>query len=723
MRARPRRHVASVLPNPRRSTWTPASPSSSRRSAPPRPLERAAAARAARDARPERTPASARPHAHRALRASVSARLTPAAQDDDRHVARRVSSPQTVGRTDTLAALDDALAQVAAGAARLVLLAGEAGIGKTRMARELADRARSAASACCGASASRCRPASCPTRRIVAALRPRRSRTGVTLEGLLTELREGRGGAPPRRRCPRSCSSCCCARSAGSPRRRRRCSSIEDIHWADAATQDLVRFLARNLREERLLILVDAAHGRAGAAGAAARPARRARPQRPRRAARARAADGRGHRAPGRGHRGRGRRRGAGRVGPRARRGQPVLRRGAARGARSPASRGRSRSRCATCCSPAWRASTARRAGGPRRGRRRPRHRPRAARARGRPGRDDARRRPPGAGRRPRARRATRPPSATASGTRWRARRSTRSCCRRERRALHAAIARALEAAVPERDRGAAEWAALAQHWDGAHEEEAALRASVAAAAAAHDVYAFRGGARPTSSAPARCGSGSSRRRVPPGSTRSSCCDDSPTRRGFAGDREAAIPIAEAALALVDAGAEPERAASIHIQLGVLHRSRERAMQQLERALELLPPGPVARAAAAMAWIGKHLIYGELPSDTRAFALEALEVARAAGARDRGGHRERDARRRVRLRRRSPSNGLAHYREADPHRPRDRPRRAAGRRDQQPAATRWRCSDGSTRRSRSSRPATRRSARSGWPSRRAWCCR
>jgi DNA-binding CsgD family transcriptional regulator/tetratricopeptide (TPR) repeat protein len=231
-----------------------------------------------------------------------------------------------------------------------------------------------------------------------------------------------------------------------------------------------------------------------------------------------------------------------------------------------------------------------------------------------------------------------------------------------ERRMLHAALARALAATVPERDRGAADWAALAKHWEGAHEEEAALHASVAAATAAEGVYAFQAAATHLTRARRLW------RRVEP-AARPGGLDEVELLRRLAdaerraGNREAAIPVAEAALALVDAGTDPRRAASIHVQLGVLHRSRERALQQLESALELLPPEPTRERAAAMAWIGKHLVYGELPSHTRAFALEALEVARSAGAATEegivneslgvafayGG---------------DPENGLAHYREA-----------------------------------------------------------
>src|SRR4029434_9519080 len=60
---------------------------------------------------------------------------------ENRVMARRVSSPQIVGREETLAALEAALGRAIEGDPAVVLLAGEAGVGKTRVARELAQRA------------------------------------------------------------------------------------------------------------------------------------------------------------------------------------------------------------------------------------------------------------------------------------------------------------------------------------------------------------------------------------------------------------------------------------------------------------------------------------------------------------------------------------------------------------------------------------------------------
>ena len=55
---------------------------------------------------------------------------------------QRVLSPVLVGRQDELSQLEDALLSANRGDGSFVLLAGEAGIGKTRLATELTRRAR-----------------------------------------------------------------------------------------------------------------------------------------------------------------------------------------------------------------------------------------------------------------------------------------------------------------------------------------------------------------------------------------------------------------------------------------------------------------------------------------------------------------------------------------------------------------------------------------------------
>ena len=57
---------------------------------------------------------------------------------------RRISSPALVGRREELAVVDDLLAQARDGHASLCIVAGEAGVGKTRLVRELERRAADA---------------------------------------------------------------------------------------------------------------------------------------------------------------------------------------------------------------------------------------------------------------------------------------------------------------------------------------------------------------------------------------------------------------------------------------------------------------------------------------------------------------------------------------------------------------------------------------------------
>ena len=63
------------------------------------------------------------------------------APPDNRGMAARVSSPRLVGRAEELARLAAALDRAAAGDPAAVLVAGEAGVGKTRLVAEFTIRA------------------------------------------------------------------------------------------------------------------------------------------------------------------------------------------------------------------------------------------------------------------------------------------------------------------------------------------------------------------------------------------------------------------------------------------------------------------------------------------------------------------------------------------------------------------------------------------------------
>ncbi|WP_151083542.1 ATP-binding protein [Nocardioides cynanchi] len=141
----------------------------------------------------------------------------------------------TLPRPDPLAAVGEALESASAGAGRLVLLAGEAGSGKSTLIRQFADTAARRHEVLVGY----CEPLSTP--RPGGPLLDLAPRLGGELAHL---LREGRRD--------HLLDAALAAMTAGDATR---VVVFEDIHWADALTLDLLGFLARRIDGHRLLVL------------------------------------------------------------------------------------------------------------------------------------------------------------------------------------------------------------------------------------------------------------------------------------------------------------------------------------------------------------------------------------------------------------------------------------------------------------------------------------
>src|SRR5262245_16248047 len=142
-----------------------------------------------------------------------------------------------VGRARELGQLGQALDAAAAGAGSTVLVAGEAGIGKTRLATELGTRAREAGFEILVGRCLDLVGSELAYQPFVEALR---ELPVVPAEGpssqqrvfadTLAQLAERTRSAPV-------------------------LLVLEDLHWADASTLDLVVFLAHNLDDQRALLL------------------------------------------------------------------------------------------------------------------------------------------------------------------------------------------------------------------------------------------------------------------------------------------------------------------------------------------------------------------------------------------------------------------------------------------------------------------------------------
>jgi DNA-binding SARP family transcriptional activator len=180
----------------------------------------------------------------------------------------QVAVDELVGRDDQLAALDGVLAAARGGRGRVVLVAGEPGIGKTRLAEEAARRA---AAAGMQVAWGRCHegdgaPALWPwaqvVRQLAAELAPGQlaamlGPSAARLGQLLPELAGPDGPAPvadlgAARFQLNQAVAGLLRRLAGD---RPLLVVVDDLHWADVPSLSLLAFLAAELKDARLVVV------------------------------------------------------------------------------------------------------------------------------------------------------------------------------------------------------------------------------------------------------------------------------------------------------------------------------------------------------------------------------------------------------------------------------------------------------------------------------------
>ena len=175
-------------------------------------------------------------------------------------------APLFVGRGGELTFLHDALRRAAAGRPGMVLVAGEAGVGKSRLAGRFAGQARRAGALVAVGGAAPLTGGALPYAPLLQALRALADDhepaalggRGVELAGVLAELA---GDRPEGERVPPP--------EVGRGRLFERLRAVlgllgqaaglllvlEDLHWADSATLDVLAFVLRTLRGARLLVV------------------------------------------------------------------------------------------------------------------------------------------------------------------------------------------------------------------------------------------------------------------------------------------------------------------------------------------------------------------------------------------------------------------------------------------------------------------------------------
>jgi predicted ATPase len=182
--------------------------------------------------------------------------------EDESRMATRVTSTRLVGRAAELAELTAAFEAGAAGQPALALVAGESGVGKSRLAGELTRRARDSGARVLSGDCVELGEGELPYAPLVGALR-RVARDGdpafdelpASQRADLATILPGLGGEESSAAEQVRVFEALLALFDAMAEERPLLLVIEDLHWADSSTRGFIRFLARTLCTERMLVV------------------------------------------------------------------------------------------------------------------------------------------------------------------------------------------------------------------------------------------------------------------------------------------------------------------------------------------------------------------------------------------------------------------------------------------------------------------------------------